>query len=334
MDSPISLSEAPKRKNGRLQSCEPCRKRKVACDHRLPVCSRCRRGGVADKCVYMTQPGQRSHPHQSRHGSISRSAAAVSVPPLRPPHVVNGNSVSISLTPKATMPENNNIGYLGATSFTAFYEEAQNRLSTVWKREPDPETLPLKIVEAFPRLDEFAISTLRVIPDVATSKLLARMYSSFYGSWCPLAGEWLTESMWATFGGTLGQEPRDEEQLRRMSLKLCRNSAVPLGDNHTGVEEWFAEFSGPKLRWESLGLLFVIWAYGARRLPDKAVLPQDCIELQNNHGSCLVSRYKMAAWKCIELSRDASNSNTLLAFVVFGHCLLESNVSGDAGRLT
>ncbi|PON26500.1 hypothetical protein TGAM01_v204510 [Trichoderma gamsii] len=327
MDGPISLSEAPKRKNGRLQSCEPCRKRKVACDHRLPVCSRCRRGGVADKCVYMTQLGQRTHPHQSRHDSISRSSVVAAVPPLRPPQVANGSS-----TPKANMSENNNVGYLGATSITTFYEEAQNRLSTAWKREPDPETLPLKIVEAFPRLDEFALSALRAIPDMATSKLLARMYSSFYGGWCPLAGEWLTDSVWAAYGGILGQEPRDEEQLRRISVKLCKNSAVPLGDDRNKhVEEWFDEFSGPNLRWESLGILFVFWAYGARRLPDKSILPKDCIDLQNNHGSCLVSRYKTAAWKCIELSRDASNSNTLLAFVVFGHCLLESTVSGDAG---
>jgi hypothetical protein len=229
------------------------------------------------------------------------------------------------------MPENNNIGYLGATSFTAFYEEAQNRLSTVWKSEPDPETLPLKIAQSFPRLDEFALSVVRAIPDMASSKLLARMYSSFYGGWCPLAGEWLTDSVWETFGGTLGEKPRDEEQLRRMAVMLSRNSAIPMSDDKKNVEDWFEEFSGPNLRWESLGILFVYWANGARRIPDKSILPKDCIDLQKNYGRCLVNQYKTAAWKCIELSRDASNSNTLLAFVVFGHCLLESTITGDAG---
>ncbi|KAM0255533.1 hypothetical protein ACHAQJ_005680 [Trichoderma viride] len=324
-------SEAPKRKNGRLQSCEPCRKRKVACDHRLPVCSRCRRGGVAEKCVYMIQHGQQNR--QTRPVSIPRSAAVTS---LRP-QAASGNSVSVSVTvvdrllPQANLSENN-IGYLGATSVSAFYEEARNSLSVVGKSEPDSETmLPLKIVDIFPRLDELAVSTLRHIPDMASSKILARLYSSFYGGWCPLAGEWLNESLWEAFGDALGRDPRDEELLRRMSFRLCRNGAVPLGETHTDPEKWFEEFSGPRIRWEALGLLFVFWSYGARRLPDKAFMPKDCVDLHNNHASHLINQYKMAAWKCIELSRDSSNSNTLLAFLVFGHSLLESNVSGDAG---
>ncbi|RFU74872.1 fungal specific transcription factor domain-containing [Trichoderma arundinaceum] len=327
MDGPISLSGAPKRKNGRPQACEPCRRRKVACDHRVPICSRCRRGGAPDKCVYLVQPSHQNH--RIRHDSLSRSAA---VPSLRPQAVLPHPAIPVNRSPPQTGNLSDNVGYLGATSFTAFYEEAQNSLSVTEKSEADSETmLPLKTVEGFPSLDELALSALRSIPDMASSKLLARLYGSFYGGWCPLAGEWLNESLWMTFGETLNRRARDEEQLRRMSCKLCRNGAIPLGENHTDPDMWFGEFSGPKMRWESLGILFVFWAYGARVLPDTRVIDKDCDDVHNHHANQLVSQYKMAAWKCIELSRDAANSNTLLAFLVFGHSLLESNVSGDAG---
>ncbi|KAI1827527.1 hypothetical protein F4861DRAFT_493033 [Xylaria intraflava] len=44
------------RRNGRLQSCEPCRKSKLKCDHVVPVCSRCVRRKCTDKCVYHPNP--------------------------------------------------------------------------------------------------------------------------------------------------------------------------------------------------------------------------------------------------------------------------------------
>lgn len=44
------------RRNGKLQSCEPCRKSKLKCDHVVPVCGRCVKRRCADKCVYHPHP--------------------------------------------------------------------------------------------------------------------------------------------------------------------------------------------------------------------------------------------------------------------------------------
>ena len=44
------------RKNGRPQSCEPCRKWKIRCDHTRPVCQRCRTRDIASLCVYHPAP--------------------------------------------------------------------------------------------------------------------------------------------------------------------------------------------------------------------------------------------------------------------------------------
>src|SRR3954464_5629982 len=44
------------RRNGKLQSCEPCRKRKLSCDHKLPTCGRCVKRGTTRECLYHPAP--------------------------------------------------------------------------------------------------------------------------------------------------------------------------------------------------------------------------------------------------------------------------------------
>lgn len=61
---PSALGTPGRRRNGRLQACEPCRKRKVSCDHATPVCRRCRARNNADGCVYLLP--QHAAPPSSR----------------------------------------------------------------------------------------------------------------------------------------------------------------------------------------------------------------------------------------------------------------------------
>ncbi|KAF2440004.1 hypothetical protein P171DRAFT_447960 [Karstenula rhodostoma CBS 690.94] len=44
------------RRNGKLQSCEPCRRGKLRCDHMTPTCGRCARRNKAHQCVYHPAP--------------------------------------------------------------------------------------------------------------------------------------------------------------------------------------------------------------------------------------------------------------------------------------
>jgi Fungal Zn(2)-Cys(6) binuclear cluster domain len=44
------------RRNGKLQSCEPCRKSKLRCDHTTPSCGRCVKRRRIDQCVYHPSP--------------------------------------------------------------------------------------------------------------------------------------------------------------------------------------------------------------------------------------------------------------------------------------
>lgn len=44
------------RRNGKPQSCEPCRKSKLKCDHTRPVCGRCATRNMTQSCFYHPSP--------------------------------------------------------------------------------------------------------------------------------------------------------------------------------------------------------------------------------------------------------------------------------------
>ncbi|CEJ81114.1 hypothetical protein VHEMI01260 [[Torrubiella] hemipterigena] len=50
-----------RRRNGMQASCERCRKKKVKCDHRRPVCSPCLRRGLESQCFYHPAPLSKKH---------------------------------------------------------------------------------------------------------------------------------------------------------------------------------------------------------------------------------------------------------------------------------
>lgn len=57
------MSASANRKNGKQASCEPCRRGKMRCDHRMPICDRCRRRNIEAECYYhpapLTRPNKR-----------------------------------------------------------------------------------------------------------------------------------------------------------------------------------------------------------------------------------------------------------------------------------
>ncbi|KAL4762199.1 Zn(II)2Cys6 transcription factor [Aspergillus foveolatus] len=60
------------RRNGRLSSCEPCRKAKLRCDHQSPVCGRCLSNGHSGRCFYHPAPLTQPRAQSSRLTDTSR----------------------------------------------------------------------------------------------------------------------------------------------------------------------------------------------------------------------------------------------------------------------
>ncbi|PVH96263.1 hypothetical protein DM02DRAFT_617345 [Periconia macrospinosa] len=65
------------RRNGKLQSCEPCRKGKLKCDHMMPTCGRCQRRNRAEQCVYHPAPLTKTHQLPTPQASDSSSPTFV-----------------------------------------------------------------------------------------------------------------------------------------------------------------------------------------------------------------------------------------------------------------
>lgn len=73
--TPASALGTPgRRRNGRLQACEPCRKRKVSCDHAFPACRRCRARNNPNGCVYLGVEETTRKPAQTRPRPSVRAA--------------------------------------------------------------------------------------------------------------------------------------------------------------------------------------------------------------------------------------------------------------------
>lgn len=120
---------APRRRNGRLQACNPCRRRKVACDHTLPVCTRCGKRNTPNSCVYVVQDNVLS---RSLGFSPATSSTDSSSAPRPRSSIIIGSRAGpseITLDIEALEPLNTQSGYLGATSFSAVFQETQNHLS-------------------------------------------------------------------------------------------------------------------------------------------------------------------------------------------------------------
>ncbi|EGX89424.1 fungal specific transcription factor, putative [Cordyceps militaris CM01] len=323
----------PRRRNGRPQACEPCRGRKVGCDHQLPVCSRCRKGRIEHKCIYMvaknppspTPPRTRELP--SNLPSPDRPARTRIV---TSPRTARQGHAAIDARPSESV-RYEALGYMGATSFSIDLEEAQRRLMSMPGAEGPVSSVPPSDAPSLSLRDfnppAAAINVIRNIPDRASSYYLFETYRNIHDAWCRLAARWLLHSLWDTFGDIL-EGDRSDESLSVMAKKLCRNTSSVLREDHKDPKEWFNEFSGHNMRWECIGILFAYWSSGLLSLP-RETFKGSCKALNDMDRRSALEFYKELVADCANLCWNAGSGNTLLCFLLFKRSLLQSNIGGD-----
>jgi hypothetical protein len=112
-----------------------------------------------------------------------------------------------------------------------------------------------------------------------------------------------------------------------MSSLLCKNGNTPLEESEDS-QQWLGSFTGYKLRWEALGILFISMGYGAMSSPEG-----DAIFMlgggQRRDRMKLVYEMKDAATSCIALSGRTDFLNPLMVYLHYVHNLLQSVCSGD-----
>jgi hypothetical protein len=231
-------------------------------------------------------------------------------------------------------------GYLGATSFPEFYRETQRHLDYVAGPEPTRDGLAgsnnsgiASITTAVPDAAAFeaAFSVLRLIPEQREAEFLYGRSVNPSDCWCRLAVDRLHGSLWKTLGHLL-EGGRSNEALSQIASLLFQNSSKPLREDFIDPEQWYEAFSGHNFRWESLGILFGYWTFGATSLLENGNVEQ-CKQLGDHNRRSLMQMYKNGTTKCVELCRQANTNSTMMVFLLHLNSLTASLITGDTGKL-
>lgn len=245
-------------------------------------------------------------------------------------------------------------GYLGPTSFSAVFAEAGDQFASPsaaqqqqsayttnaqqWtppstrlsgrselavSTEPTPATSTAICPE---RMEEY-IRVLRSIPPAEIGELFCNRNSSPMDGWVRPATAHIVTSIWDAFGDHLAS--RSRKSLAAMAELISANSSKTLDEEIHEPLDWLASFSGRNLRWEALGIAFVVYAFGAMEYT-----PAEYAVHARQEGADAVDPrqlmliYKECAIKCGEFCKDYG-ANSLLLCLSYKNGALESMVSSD-----
>ncbi|RYP42226.1 hypothetical protein DL767_000390 [Monosporascus sp. MG133] len=322
-----------RRPNGRPQACEPCRKRKVACDHTQPICRRCTKRKQGQECVYVI-----SGPEQPRSRQPG-SPGAYRTSPLTLTQLSESAETLTGQIPGGQRPNpaSTKPGYLGFTSFSRVYEEAQNSLSLLEVLQGTPTSSCVRCPNlqgdgndglAFNRVRERCLAVLKNVPDAAQGKLLLRSYHCTMESWIYGVSRRVLDSFYEEFGQYF-RPRRDTAELEKVAHRLCVNTAQPFSDEENNPARWIGQLCGKNLRWESLGILFAFW--------DLSIGPG------SSNQSLAKHRLSRKGWdpvtqeclhSCLVLCKEFSNGNSMMLHLIWRRTINESIFTGDASLPT
>jgi hypothetical protein len=326
------------RRNGMQSACEPCRKRKVACDHATPVCRRCTKGRIPEKCKYVVAPMSRLSVFTNQTETIAPSSSTTqrSVPPQKPLPFSNLSSATQS-SPSVTSLYDKSRGYLGHTSFSAVFVENRSDLeSPIVDPFPHQKGLaPLTPDDSFDTRNQEIIDSeviqesvrlLKALPDYnVVDRLFSKEYNPNDG-WAKLAGPAIVESLYAWLRSrNCGYQ---NYQLDTLAYRISKNTATVLEERDEG-SAWLEPHKDENLRWETVGILFCYLAFSAINCKDDKSLFESN-EGQSRDGREIMKGFQKCAGSCIDLCEKLGQANTLLVWLIYKHSLLQSIITGDA----
>ncbi|TDZ20707.1 Fusarisetin A cluster transcription factor fsa6 [Colletotrichum orbiculare MAFF 240422] len=318
MQSPVTPLRY--RKNGRLQACDPCRRRKVACDHARPRHVTPTRGEEpprsASSVVVVSEPDD-DPPIGPTAVEVQRSAGASDGAATREQRHAHAAGGAVD-------------GHLGFTSFEDVYREVGDGLSeshqsssAIRASDATVPQLPMS-----PSTAETCLFILKSVPEESAGRTLFASYFDPHDGFVHPVARRALDLLYGTFGSYLGAE-RSDQELKAMARIMCANTARPFSEHEADAEVWMAQFTGPNLRWEMLGILFIYWELSSRdgnvAVPESLKTPgtrKAALELRDAFRKCLND--------CTALARGLTEvGNTLLLYVYWKRTIIASMVLGD-----
>lgn len=336
----------PRRRNGKQQACEPCRKAKIACDHTLPVCDRCKRRKATAKCIYLTAPMTRQLPPvDSNRGT--KHGRHIILPTPTP------TSSSISTYEHLYSPDDRPLptepgriqsgGYFGPTNFSAVFEENRDNIGNDIQISNDSGALPTyDSLQAHnflmlpgntfgdsPRI-QLGIKILQQLPNQRTCDHLLKCYFNRMGECSPCTPRQtvvqIAHSLWSQWGKEF-REPRHLEDIERVSTHLCKNSEHPLQEVEH-YQPWLESITGVNMRWESVGLVFAALCQSVLSLSERDAF------FTTQNGQRKDRKYfalelKDCIQACVTLSNYMDYINTVMVGLLTKNLILATVIMGD-----
>jgi hypothetical protein len=313
----------PRRRNGLREACEPCRRRKLACDHTYPTCMRCQKGKkrMGTQCVYRSA-------HIPRDASLTTDATLSS-------HDLSDNY---------GVPDSDRCSetaYLGSTSIASFVGDAQIHLdisgsSHLLCADGSARTITSSVPDLSNPLNDYqhslALTIIRCLPHGDTAEMLLKKSFSPVDEWMQPAIEHLMKSVWNTF--ELDPSTRHySKSVKSMIQVICANAKTCLQETEDTLRSWYQSYSGRNIRWESLGIIFVTLAVGILRHSSRErTRRQGHIDDRSSRTgqSPPVSSYISCVESCLELCGRTRRPNLVLLYLLFKFTHLTSVYYGDA----
>lgn len=330
------------RRNGTLQSCEPCRRSKQRCDHDRPVCRRCAAKRISDKCFYHPAPMTRRRPSDPANPAIV-SSRLTSQPtskyaPLATNHRLNanvGNSASspgtlgsgrlfAPLEPPSALP-----GYLGSTSFSAVLTEHRNEIP--FELEENTDSSAGLVVE--PDRLQSGVDVLRFLYNFKVRHaLIEKFYLRTWNTVVPkLVIDEILRSVRVIFDNFNTTDPT--AQLQELAMQIFQNTARPMRTHKSmTAEEYCASFTGRNLRWEALGSIFTLCGMQVVITPDRdPEITQGSDDPRAKDK--LLEQVTVVSTICLGFCDQASSVNELLAILQFNDTMLRTQQYGDSSTV-
>ncbi|KIW04634.1 uncharacterized protein PV09_04380 [Verruconis gallopava] len=339
------------RRNGKLQSCEPCRKSKLRCDHVIPACGRCVKRRRVEKCVYHPAPLTQTRNSSSRRLPSPASSSAVVVPnviesveitvhdqlqrvpsgliqsSIHLPPRARAVSAPVALEDRRGSTAKDNPGFLGLTSYSAVFEADLENLgvSTFELRARDS-------VETIPLSSETILRGCKILSIFKDSLMVNRFINKFQevsdnsgeAVIFPIVRQWLKD-LWTYHRDTLRDQ--NPAAISRLCERIWRNTQSPLNyDGNTTAKKYASLTSGHNLRWEVVGLILTDIGLAAQSTDPL----DDIFREHNTTREAISKRTYEAAQSCLSFCRDSESRDDLFLWFLNETCWLTSSVKGSS----
>lgn len=321
------------RRNGKLQSCEPCRKGKLRCDHIMPTCGRCARRNKADQCVYhpapMTRPRHSQTPRLSEPVLSPPQTASPGLPSPRvssPLSVADGDSNEPEVHSLPGADVRHHAGFLGSTSYSAVLTENERSLGLgqdehVCHSNANPRISPDHIQKG--------VEILSLLKDMPIfERYIQRWYTTCQGIITiePIIKQW-TALLWSEYAEVL--QNQNSEELRALSEHVWRNTDQRLKSENTKTSrEWIKLSSGKNLRWEVVGITLCLVGMVATTVPDwDPILGFN--RRYKNKRSLIIAMYR-ASDTCLKFCEELCIPNDIGMWLMYETNAVYNFLHGDS----